>query len=520
MLEAAAPIGTVRASWRAVDAWLTVLGNLEALRFLPRPAPTNSGPVVKLVLVPLDSKLPRAVLEIGARCPKGPGRLLIRREPDLVAACVNASLVKKLLVDAAQFVDEHVIGTVESDVVELRLSDERGIVEIARKGKGWRMRKPDEAALDSVAADALLGRLVRLEGQRISAEQAADLGALGLDPPRAKVRLIGLPERSVGPKAEDRVEKVDVGAVVDGKRYVKRLDDGVVMALAEDQATALLPAPSVLRANSIFAARREHVTGLQLDCGGKRQKLTRDLAGAWTLIEPKSSGLRADLGQANELADALRSLAAIRWVAEEPNAAHGLSAPWCTLQLDVLERKDEEEIPRQLKVRLGSAAAGGYYAQHEDHRAVFVAPKALARMARVWLLDRAALLPSVADVDRVEVTDEASKRKLVVVRRGDKWLLSSGDPRDRRAAAVGKAIEQLVAEGVVRLGPQAKADGLDAPRARITIRLRSKPAEPMEIAVGAAELWQEVPVRFVRAKGLEATFAVARARIKPILDAL
>ena len=437
-----------------------------------------------------------------------------------MAACVSGKLTTQLLMAAAKLVDHHLVGTVESDVVELRLSQDKRVVEIARKGKGWHMRKPDQAVIDSKAADSLLDRLLRIEGERATAEQTADLEALGLQPPRAQLRLIGLPERSSGPKAADRTEIVDVGRVVDGKLYVRRQDDGVVLAVAQDRGAALLPAPSVLRANNIFAVRREHVSGLQLDCAGKRQRLTRNLKGSWTLLEPKATGLRADLGQANELADALRGLSAVRWVAEEPNEGHKLAKPWCSLRLDARVVKDEVVTPRHFTVRLGGEAAGGYYAQHDDERAVFVAPRALAGMARVWLLDRGALLPELKDVDRVEVVDDATKRSLTVIRRGDKWQLSTGDDRDSRAAAVGKAIEQLVADGVVRLGPESPADGLDPPRARITIRLHSKPATPMQLAVGAAGLWQEVPVRFLRAKSLKATFAVARARIKPLLDAL
>lgn len=512
------PDGTTsRASYRTVDAWTTTLAKLEAARFVADPGHVADAAIVRVV--PKDSKRTRATLELGGACEGG---TLVRRvEPDPVAACVEPRLVEGLLVPAERFVDPYVLGLPESDVTEVKLASDDTTVELARRGEGWHLRKPDDAQVEAAIGNALLARLARAEGQIVV---GGDPKALGLDKARSLVRVVGLPDRAAGPGGNEHVEELEVGADQDGLVHVRRKTDGAILALSTAVAAVLLPAPSALRPLQLLDIPMKHVRGLELDCGGKRQALQRDGKGTFTRIAPETL-LRADLTAASELAEALRTLTAIRWDAERAEARHGLDKPTCTLGLVVAEpdaqghsAPDDPKEPRRTRtVTLGAETEGGTFARLDGSSAVFVAPRPIVAMGREWLLDRGALMVEAAEIDRVMVA--VGERKLEVLRRGDAWALASASmPNDTRATTVGKALESLLAEGVVTLGTPAKDEGFDAPRARLQLT-RREGAKTLDLLIGTTVEMRGVKSALVRRSDLDATFAISLARLAPILDA-
>jgi len=516
VVEAAGAVPS-RASFRTIDAWATTLAKLEAARFLDDPGRAPDATILRVV--PRDAKRPRAVLELGGACEGG--ALVRRLEPDPVAACVEARLVEALRVPASRFADSYALGLPEADVTEIKLSDDSAVVELARRGEGWHLRKPDEAQLDANVGNALLARLASAEGELVS---EADAKELGLEPPQARLRVVGLPDRAGGPSAPEHVEELEVGRERDGAVHLRRKTDGVVLRLATAAAAAFLPAPSALRPPVLLDVPMKHVRGLALDCGGKRQELTRDGKGAFTRVAPETA-LRADLTAASELAEALRTLTAVRWDAERREPRHGLDTPACMLALTVAvpdthgntSPDDSKEPRRTHKLLLGAETDGGYFATLEGSSAVFVAPRPLVAMGREWLLDRGALLVDAAEVERVVVA--VGERRLEVLRRGDAWTLATpSSPNDTRATTVGKALEVLLAEGVVTLGRAARDEGFDAPKARVTIT-RREGAPNLELTVGATADVRGARSAFVRRGDLDATFAVSLARLSPLLDA-
>ena len=183
-------LGSVRASRPAFDGWLVGLGKLEVGRFVP--VPDNvTGLRGKLTEVPLENGKPHAVLEFADGCGDDEA-LVIRRKPVAAAGCVPEALVSAILVDPSRFVDRHVVGAAKGDVYELTSTKGAEALEIARKGSGWIMRKPDEGQANSDAADRWLESILALQGERI---EDADRAALGLAPPSATLRVVSIPAR-------------------------------------------------------------------------------------------------------------------------------------------------------------------------------------------------------------------------------------------------------------------------------------------------------------------------------------
>ncbi|MBW2457018.1 MAG: DUF4340 domain-containing protein, partial [Deltaproteobacteria bacterium] len=517
LLTAKAPIGKVRASRRALAGWLRGLGNLEVEQFTTVPA-TDDPTAHTLVFTPLEEGKPVGKLVIGGAC-EGGGTLVVRRAPRPAAGCVPKPMAAALLPPAEIFVDRHVVGTAVSDMVELELSSGDITVDVARVQDGWHMRKPDDQQVAKGIMKTLVDGLGGAEGKRLEPAEAADLAQLGLAEPRAAVRIIGLPERAAT-GATERIERLEVGAEREGFVYVRRTDDGAVLAVAADVAGLLLPRPSLLRSTEIYDVPLSRIRQLTLDCGGKRQRMSRDARGAWTLLEPKLASLGADVTLANGFADLLRTLQGVRWASERPEPRQQLDRPWCTISAEAdlpTEGGDQEAGIQQLQVVLGAEAQGGYFAQRDGADAVFVAPRALGVAAGHWLLDRAALMIVTGDVERLTVVGRG-ERRLTVLPQGGKWVVE-GEPASRAGERVKAGLDQLLAEGVVRLGPATPSDGMGDPVLRLEAKLRSE-AEPVVLTVGAGEVFRDTSVFFVRRSGLEATFAVAQSRLRPLIDAL
>jgi hypothetical protein len=492
-------LGRVRADRRSLDGWLAILARLDAehLVAMPKDDPTN----VTLVLTPIDDKLTPARIMMGGPCPGGGAdeTLVVRRQPDPIAGCVPSEVVKNLMFSAERLADNHVVGTAEGDLTEIKLSAVDVVVEMARKGTGWILRKPTEGPAEAEPTAALIKEMMRASGRRLSADAAADKEALGLATPRATVRLLGLPERGVD-GAKERVETISIGTRQGDHVYVERLDDGAIIELGVEDARALLPRPSALRPLAIHNFSAQQVRELRLDCG-HRQRMTRSVAGAWTQEEPDLE-LASDMGMASAFIEGFRVLRAVRWVSEKPDDAHALDRAWCKIEVDSIAHEGDEEITTTHGLRLGAEARGVFSAPRDGLPAVFVVPKVVGAMARAWMLDRNALLVGLVDVEQVRW------------RRGDKERTEQGGAL---SAVVDKALRGMVAEGVVYLGAPREGD-FEEKSLELEVSLRG--GDKMVLVAGKGDAWNNTSVYYVRREGIDVTFALAQSRLQPLIDAL
>jgi uncharacterized protein DUF4340 len=510
--KAALPAGLdkVRIDRRAFDGWLGVLARLRAERFLPAPPEAPAGAAV-LELQPLESGKPAARIELGGAgkpCDDGEA-LVVRRAPDPTAGCVPAETVQQLLVTPADMIDQHVLGTAEGDVVELRLTAGSKKVELARLEAGWHMRAPVDGPTDAESANALLEQMAKAEGEIVSGSDAA---AVGLVEPVAEVTVTGLPER-VTTGAGDRIERLLVGTAADGFVHVRRLDDGAVLRLGAEVAQAFVPRAGALRSTLVNDIAIEAVRGLVLDCRGKHQRLERSAAGAWTLVEPSGTGLGADLSLSSDFTEKVRQLRALRWVTDAADPAQRLAEPWCRIELQAVEGGETKSHV----LELGADAEGGFYARAAGEPAVFVAPRAIGAQASDWFVDRMALLVDADHIAAVRIAGKGDAR-LELARVGERLLVKK-NPADPRGDVVEDTLSSLTAEAVVALGEPAAEAGFAKPILRIEVD-REGEAKPLVLLVGRGDAYRDTSIFFVRRTDIEATFAVAQSRLRPLLDAL
>ena len=512
--------GSMRAGGAALDRVWEALGRMKADTFLTAAAaghaggsrPQTPGPVTQAVTVTLTPHGSKPlILEVGGDCPGHPDNVVAVRRADGAApifACVPGAVLEGLSVPASELVDRHLVGAHEDEVIDVRLQEGASTLALARAGAQWHEQTPVDRPVDPEVGRAFLERLLDVEATSLS--PAGDLAALGLEPPRATVRVVS----GLGNPAEERVELLEVGAEKAGQVAVRRVEDGVVATVPADAAAALFPDELALRAKKVLDLPTADFHALRVTGPLGTQRFERRPDGAWSLVEPHGEGLSADAALLTELADAVGGLSAERWVgAARPE--YGLDRPRLTIAAEV----GSGQGARSVEIALGAPTGAGSFARVAGDPAVFVAPRRLEAAANRWILDRTALLVDVERVTRVTLTAEGGKRLVLEAHGGA--LQVAGAPADpasiARVAAVRDALNDLLAEGVVTVGPPAPAQGFDRPTLVVTVELGSR---RLELRFGAGDSFRGTSVYYARREGFAATFAVAQSRVQPLLQAV
>lgn len=541
----------VRVSAPAMEGVLSALGRLQAEAFLSeeeaREAAASGGPRVTLTLLPSDPSAKPGVIELGGACPDRPDHVVaVRREPTRAAACVPASALDPLTERASRFVDLALVGAPLDEVAEVKLSvGERGeggarSLELARAGSEWHLRAPEDRPVPTETGRALVQAILDVRATRLL-PSASDPRALGLDPPRATLRVLSTPPASAGEgEPLERIETLEIGAEQAGVVHVRRLEDGAIAEIPTAAAGALLPSAISLRSMEVFDFAPDQVGALRVERPGLVQRLRRTGDGAWQLVEPTGEGLAADGALADELAEQLGGLKAERWVAPDAGQGYGLAAPRLVVEAELTAAPGPvgagDAAARSARVELGARAGAGSFARAGEGAPVFVAPPALEDAAGRLLLRRDVFAVAPEDIARVTLTPAGGKPVVAEASPGGFTLTGAADQATATAtaAAVRDALADLRAEGAVALGKPAPHHGLSPPRLRITVDLaRPQPAPAagggagaprspggsFTIAMGAGDAFRGTNVVYARRDGVDAVYAIAQSRVRPLLEA-
>lgn len=500
--------GGPRASATAVEAMLQALGSLRAEVFLGEDAASLEEPRLTLTLEARDG--PRAVIAIGGACPEQPERVVVRRtEPTRLDACAPAEVLPPLLKPRAELEDPRLIGASRDEIVEVRVARGTKVVEMARKGAGFFVRAPEEKDVPETAARAFLDALAAARGT-LEAGAEAKLDGAG----SAEVRVVSRP---AAPGDPERVEALRIGPPEDGRRWVRREEDGATLVVEEDALRAVLAPELVLRERAVIDVAPEKVREVAVRGSGLDQRIRRAGLGL-LLVTPRGPGLGADETWGLELLEKVARLSAVRWVSERADPRFGLDPPRFTIEMSIESDGPGTEATRTL--RFGTPTDDGPYAQLAGEEAVFLAPPALEEAALRWLIDRGAFRVQPAKVARVVLLAEGAPPLTLV--RSDGALIASGPdaPADAaaRAARAREGLDELVALEAVAIGAGGPEHGLDRP----VVELEVTPVEgmPFRLVVGASDAREGESISYARRSDVDAVFAVGRSGVRALREAV
>jgi hypothetical protein len=497
--------GGERASRDAAQPLFTALTRLTATKFLDVPAAEaarGSAPLVRVTLTPRDAKLSNEVLELGGACPGQANELIaIVRSPLARAACVNADVLAPLSLAKAALADRFPLAARRDEIEALTLERDGKKLVLERQGTSFLLRAPSEANVTGDAGNRRLDAIARAPAETV---EHPELKALGFEPPHGS-----LVARYVGDDDQAHEERLELGKTApDGTLYLRR-DDGRVLALGREAARAFAVDTTLLRSLKLLDFALSSLVELELSA--PEHQLVRRAPNGFELAEPP--GFDDDGELTTNAVLALGSLTAVRFVADEDDGTFGLATPLCTARVRV--DANDAGAPEHT-LRVGRATPGGYFAALAGAPGVFIVERSVVERISTLLVSRAAFMVEPSTLARV--TLRTPKRELVLERRGGELVAKSGDVP---AAAVASALETLAslrAEAALHTGPARASERLAVPA--LTVELEPTPGlgQRRVYRFGGTDSYRDEVVRLARADGIDATFAVSDAKVRPLLE--
>jgi Domain of unknown function (DUF4340) len=498
--------GHERANRDALAPVFAALTHLSATRFLTLPAAERargSAPVTRLTLQPSAKDDPSFILELGGDCPEAPAEIIaIERAPRVRAACTRADVLGPLSVEREALVDHNPFLARKDEVEALTLERDGRRLALERRGTAFSLREPSEAPVELEAGNRRLEALTRAAAELVP---DPNLKALGLEPPHGKVTL-----RVITDDDKAAEEVVTLGKTApDGTLYLRRSEDGGVLALGREAARAFAIDSTLLRSNKVLDFALSALAELELSA--PEQQLVRRAPNGFTLVKP--AGFGADGELTTDAVLALGSLTAVRWVADDDDGSFGLLTPTLTARA----RLDPSDAgPSERLLRVGRPTPGGYFAALDGSPGVFMLERSVEERLGKLLIDRSALMAEPGTLARVTLT--TPKKTIVLERRGGELVAETADVPPAATALALEALSSLRAEGAIHSGPAHASEGLSTPA--LSVKLEPSPGlgKTRSFRIGAADTYGEEAVRDARADGVEATFAVAESKLRPLFD--
>ncbi len=470
----------------------------------------QSAHTVKVTALPEDTKHARAVVVFGGNCPSRPRAVVaIRREPSPVAACVPAQVMSALRVSAGELVARSLFSLRPDEVERLQITGAERRLDLVRKGDGFLMRSPSEQEVKLDVGNQRLESLLALRGELIPEEEAA---ALDFDRAAGEVTLHAV--SGVGAK-EYREAIQLIHGDEEGRVFVRRQTDGAILSLDAESARLLDADATLLRDRQVLEFESRDVRSVEIQHAGEVQKVMRDPRGGLSLAAPK--GFDIDAGLASAVIDTLASLSTQRWVAGRADGTFGLRKPALRCRVTLAT---EDGGTGEHELRVGSATRGGAFAQLDQDPAVFVLPKPALETLETWLVDRSLCVAESTLLLRVEL--ETPTARVELRRDGGSFVQHSGQVHlePGEIEQIVDALGTMRAESALHLGKPDRAEGFDDPALTVRLVRAEGSQRPASWQVGAGDSWRGISVHYVRAEGVNATYVMARSKVRRILDLL
>jgi len=497
----------IRASRTGIDRVWGALAEMRAESF-PSPdeaAKALSPPRFTITMTPKDSSLPPSELALGAACASAPDDVVLeRRTPTRLAACVAKGALTGISTPLIDLVDRHPFAAIAEEVEQLSLTTlpNGNRIELARKGDGWHQRAPTNRDLlgeEGDMATALVKALVASEGELLESPPGPFSPTI-----RAQVTRAG----------SSVLETIEIGNGI-----AHRLADDHFLRLPAAIRHRFEPRASAFRASTLWPLPFDGVPLEQVtdDCASTKQIVVRDAHSKFQFQSPLH--YEVDPARVIALSEAVARARATAWVADADDGAFGF-ASGCSVT--VATRDDGGS--RGGKIAFGGDAGNEeVFARANDDPAVFTVPHALLDLAKVLFVDRSGFFvdpDTIASVDLSHGTHQAH------------FSFGAGADAGPAGELVAAAVGDLQAEDVVHLGGPKAEEGFGSPALDVHVRSASDGGlqvlhfkigallSPSTADAGAAASSADPKMVYARLDGVDATFALPEARVRPLLDAL
>lgn len=491
----------------ALDPLLFQFPRMRAETFLDEATAKQAllGELVHIEARGKGQKVP-VIVDVGGKCPDRDDLVVAwRRSPDPIAGCITGQVMAGLTLEADALLDRTAFGFPEESVEEVHIDRDGRALTLKRREGQFAMEAPEKGTVSLDAGNRRVRNIVSTRGELV---EAPDLRKLGLEPPRGRAVVRGLP--LTGTAAVE--ETILLGNIDErGRLVVRRALDGQVLRFERGPARAFAVDATLLKALGVLDFEAKELRSLTIKTDAYEQVLERK-SGELVLTRPR--GYEADASLANDLASALAKLTAERWVSDRDDGGFGLSEPRIGIGFEL---STDHAAKRQLLV--GNAVVGGAYAKLGDREGVFVLPTESVRALDKLVVSRSGFAFGEANLYELEI--HTRDRKLLITRRGDDWTSDAlMDPE--QASLIVEAALDLRPEVAVHTGPEKPSEGFGEPVCTLRFGMGRDPRERRDttIKLGASDVWRGTSVHYARSSATGATFVVERGRLRRLLDLL
>jgi hypothetical protein len=493
-----------RASRAALEPVFDALAGLKLEKFLEHQAARSlvgGTPSARVRATPREGTA--LTLDFGPACPGDPERVVVvDPSPSGKAGCTSRTVLDRLTLDPSSLVDRFPFSARADEVEEIAIERGGRSLVLVRKGTAFLLRKPSEAQVGVDAGNARVNALVRAPADIVPSPNPKELG---LAPPEGRVKVLS-PGDEKGSE-----EIVELGKrLPDGTLYLRR-DDGIVLALSRDAARAFEVDTTLLRSPSLLSFSQSELVDVTLSAP-EPQELRRGQTGSLELAKPR--GFAVDSALATELGFTLGALTAQSFVADRDDGSFGLGKPRSRTTVS-FENGDAGARTRTLLI--GAGTRGGYYARFEEDPAVFVLDRETVEKIEQLFVDRTRFVVDPASITRIEL-ESGGERVVLAERNGALAPVSPADLSPALIQGVLDTLGALRADATLHTGAARPEQGFAKPRLEVRIERKADAGKPVAFTLGAADEHDGVSVFFARIEGVDATFAIAKSKLRPLLD--
>jgi hypothetical protein len=494
----------------ALDRILLGFSRTQAERFLPIERATQlqlalGDGLLRLELEPRGDA-PPARITLGGACPEVDSLVLaVRHAPRPSAACITKTQLTELFASPEWLVDRELFHLRVDEAERVTVTQGERRMELVRTGDAFEMRHPTPGKVDRAPAEERIELMLAIRGDLVTAPDPLQLG-LG----ESDHRVVFVAATS---DLEGAEETVEVGRPMpDGTLHARRLADGVVLRLGPAATRAFEADGLLLRSRQLLDLSAAQVRTVEVDHAGTRWRLEQPSQGRFELSEPQ--GVAPDTSLAVAWVDAVRQLAAQRWVAETDDGGFGLTSPGLTFRV----AGEDGSVAR---VRVGAKTSQGFFAAVDSQPGVFVLPRNVVETLTTFVLDRSGF-----DLDPDTVSDlaiESGGSRIELARVGRELVQKSGGVRfdPNQIQELVDALGLVRPEAAIGFDPEGERYGFDHPVLDVSFTFTvGAERHRRHWQVGSADSHRSMSVHMARLVGERAVFVIPRRLITRVLDLL
>lgn len=171
--------------------------------------------------------------------------------------------------------DKALLGASQFDIKAINLTNENGLISLAKDGGEWTLKKPFEAGVETTEINGFLSGITAGEADEFVSEKADDLAKYGLDNPKIKLNV----------QLNDGSEKTISAGIKDDNHYAKASTRPEIVKISSSLYDKLNIKASELRNKEIFKLDKDNLSKIEIK--NPNLRVVAEKSGdKWVIKEP------------------------------------------------------------------------------------------------------------------------------------------------------------------------------------------------------------------------------------------